>query len=460
MTLRATLLTLAIALPSARAQDIRALAERSYTFAYPMVLAEYTRRAAIERGTGVVNRFVHSPAFPNDRFRTIVRPNADTLYSTGWLDLSAEPMLLHVTDTQGRYYLVQFMDLWTETFDVTGKRTTGTGEGWFAITGPGWKGELPEGVKQIKSPTTLVWALGRIQTNGAADYDNVHAIQRGFVLMPLSQYPNGGAAPLPPQRRPAGGDLTPPQQVANLTAAEFFSTFARLLPANPPHPGDEPMMRDLAHLGIEPGKPFHAEALAADGRKAFEEGVQAVAKRLFETDASGHHPGKWGWSNFGQKIGRYGADYEARALVARGGLGALPPEDAVYLSNKQDGDGHPLDGAKKYKMHFAKGQIPPVRAFWSLTMYSQDGYFIANPINRFAIGDRDPLQFNADGSLDLYIQHEAPRGDLRGELGSGKDANWLPAPEGIFNLSLRMYWPKEEVLSGKWIPPAVTRVGE
>jgi hypothetical protein len=397
-----------------------------------------------------MNRFVHSPAFPDASFHTIIRPNADTLYSTGWLLLSPEPMLLHVPDTNGRYYLMQLMDAWTDTFDVPGKRTTGTAEGWFAITGPGWKGKLPDGVKEIKSPTNLVWLLGRTQTNAAADYPNVRAIQRGYQLMPLSQYPNGGPTPRPQMPSAAApGALTPPQQVASLTAVEFFSTFAQMLPANPPHKGDEPMMKDLARLGIEPGQPFHPETLGPDGLKALEEGAAAVSKRLSEADGRVGQASKSGWTGFSLKVGRYGTDYAARAAVARIGLGALPPEDAVYLSSHQDGDGHPYDGANKYRLHFAKDQIPPVRAFWSLTMYSQDGYFIANPINRFAIGDRDALAFNADGSLDLYVQHDAP--------GGTKDSNWLPAPAGAFNLSLRMYWPKEEVVSGKWIPPAVEK---
>ena len=449
MTLRAALLTVAIAVPSVQAQDVRATAERAYAFAYPMVLMEYTRRAAVERGTGVMNRFVHSPAFPDASFHTIVRPNADTLYSTGWLDLSSEPMMLHLPDTHGRYYLMQFMDAWTETFDVPGKRTTGTGEHWFAITGPGWKGTLAEGVQQIKAPTNMVWLLGRTQTNAAVDYDNVRAIQRGYLLMPLSQYP-GGAPATRPQTPRAAGTLTPPQQVERLTAAEYFNTFAQLLAANPPHGADEPMMKDLARMGIEPGKPVRADALGPDGMKALEEAAQAVSKRLSAMDGRAGVASKSGWTGFGLKVGRYGTQYEARAAVARIGLGALPPEDAVYLSSHQDGDGHPFDGAHKYRLHFEKDQTPPVRAFWSLTMYSQDGYFIANPINRFAIGDRDPLQLNADGSLDLYVQQDAPSG--------AKDANWLPAPAGAFNLSLRMYWPKDEVLGGKWIPPAVMRV--
>src|SRR5579871_158163 len=459
MILRA-ILSLALlfsAAPQAPApSDIRAIAGRAYTFAYPMVLMEFTRRAAVERGNGVMNRFVHSPAFPDASFHQVIRPNADTLYSTGWLDLSAEPIMLHVPDTHDRYYLMQFMDAWTDTFDCPGKRTMGTKEQWFAITGPGWKGTVPDGAKQIKSPTNSVWLLGRTQTNGASDYPTVRGLQRGYTLVPMSQYPNGVSAagiPAPQsvqaQRAAGAAPVTPPKQVERLSAREFFDTFAQLLAANPPHPGDEAMMKDLARIGIEPGKSFHADAMGAGAAQAIDEGAHAAAERLSAMDGRAGSANRDGWSGFSLKVGRYGNDYEARAAVARIGLGALPPEDAIYMHSHQDAQGQEFDGAHKYRIHFDRGLTPPVRAFWSLTMYSPDGYFVLNPINRFAIGDRDKLEMNADGSLDIYIQHDAP--------GGSKDANWLPAPAGAFNLSLRMYWPKEEVTNRKWTPPGIHR---
>lgn len=429
--------------------EARAIAERAYTFAYPLVLMEYTRRNTVES-----NRFANLPAFPDATFHAVIRPNADTLYSSAWLDLSKEPLILHVPDTHDRYYLMQFMDAWTETFSIPGKRTTGTAEGWFAIVGPDWKegrrGSLPERAQRIDSPTNMVWLLGRTQTNGVSDYAAVHAIQRGYILMPLSLYPDGPrtAAPVT-QRRPVPASVTPPTQVERLTPTEFFNTFAELLVKNPPHKGDEPLMAELARIGIEPGKPFRLESLGPEGAKAVEEGAQRAAKQLAGAEGAVGRAGKTGWSGGGGKVGRYGTAYMARAIVARIGLGANPPEDAVYMHCAQDAEQHPLEGANRYRIHFEKGQTPPVRAFWSVTMYSEDGYFIPNPINRFAIGDRDPLKFNADGSLDLYIQHEAP--------GGAKDSNWLPSPAAKFNLSLRMYWPKDEVLGGKWIPPAVTK---
>lgn len=443
VALAAALATTAGAQPSA--DQIRALAARAYVFAYPMVLMEYTRRAQAPRP----NVLGHLLQFPDDKFHAVIRPNADTLYSASWIDVSKEPVLLHVPDTHGRYYLMQFMDAWTDTFSVPGKRTTGTEEGWFAIVGPGWSGKLPERAQRIDAPTNMVWLIGRTQTNGASDYANVHAIQRGYQLMTLSQYPDGPPKSAPPtdlrRQSPQG---TPPQLVARLSTEEFFKTFCSMLAANPPHPDDAPMMRELATIGITAGK-FDASKLGAEGLRAFDAGAKAAADRINTFDGRAGKPGATGWTGGGGKVGRYGTDYQARAMVARIGLGANPPEDAVYMHCDQDANGKPLDGAARYRIHFAADQLPPVRAFWSVTMYSPDGYFVHNPINRFAIGDRDALKKNADGSIDLYIQHDAP--------GGAKDANWLPAPAGEFNLSLRLYWPEDPILNHQWIPPAVTK---
>lgn len=435
------------------AAELRELGGKAYTFAYPLVLMELTRREALGRATALgasrTNQFTNAPVFPDDRFRQVIRPNADTLYSSAWLDLEKEPMLLHVPDTHGRYYLMQFLDAWTETFSVPGKRTTGAKEGWFAIVGPGWKGTLPARARRIDAPTNTVWLIGRTQTNNASDYGNVHAIQKGYVLMPLSQYPDGPRqVATPPAAQPVRSTAPPPVELARLSAAEFFQTFVDLLAKNPPHPEDAPIMQQLARIGIAAGKPFRPEEMGADAWKEVAEGATAAARRLAAPPLqAAARAGNNGWSGIGSSIGRYGTNYDARAAVARIGLGALPPEDATYMTCDHDAAGSLLDGSHRYRMHFSKDQIPPVRAFWSLTMYSEDGYFVPNPIKRFAIGDRDPLKFNADGSLDLYIQQDAPGGE--------RDSNWLPAPGGKFNLALRMYWPAASVLSGRWTPPPV-----
>src|SRR5271157_617940 len=440
-----SLLVLASALEAQTpAAQVSETARQAYLYAYPLVLMEFTRAKDFP-----ANDFAHLHVFPDEHSRRVVRPNADTLYSSAWLDLSREPVLLHVPDTKGRYYLMQLMDAWTETISVPGKRTTGTEAGWFAIVGPGWKGTLPARAARIDCPTNMAWLLGRTQTNTASDYAAVRAIQKGYTLMPLSLYPDGPrktrTLPNVSLREPG---LTPPQVVARLSPDEFFSKFAELLVKDPPHAADGPMAEKLNALGVRAGQPFEAQKLGPEGAKAFDQGVKSAAAILDQSVHRRGTPGPTGWSGGTQNVGRYGTNYAMRAVVARIGLGANPPEDAVYLACGQDASGTPLTGAKAYELHFDKSQLPVVRAFWSVTMYDEDGYFIANPINRFAIGDRDDLKYNQDGSLDLYIQRESP--------GKEKERNWLPAPAGAFNLSLRLYWPGEEILGGRWAPPAVS----
>ena len=446
--------------------EIREIAASAYTFAYPLVLMDVTRRTELERraqaGLPGANQFVHAQAFPDDHSRIVIRPNADTLYSTAWLDLSKEPILLHVPETHDRYYVMQLLDAWTETFGMPGKRTRGTGARWFAIVPPGWKGTLPPHVEKIMAPTNTVWLLGRTQVNGVADYADVHAIQAGYALMPLSQYPHGSPLPAPPpaaspppqpqpQPQPPGANRTepPPMQVRRMSARDFFQTVVTLLKTNPPHPEDAPLMKQLARLGILPGKAFDPESLGVEGQTAFEQGAKMAADSLAAPGIqSGAGEKVNGWSSgFGAATGRYGIHYAARAAVARLGLGALPPEEATYFSCCRTDAERSLSGQHAYKLHFGAAELPPVQAFWSLSLYGEDGYFVSNAIHRFAIGDRDALKFNSDGSLDLLIQHDAP--------GADRDSNWLPAPSGQFNLSLRLYWPSEDVVRGRWRPPPV-----
>jgi hypothetical protein len=430
-------------------EEARKIAGQAYTFAYPLVLVEMTRRANTQDSSPqFLNHFLHALAFPDEHFRQVIRPNADTLYSSAWLDLSAAPALLHVPDTKGRYYVMQFMDAWTETIASPGKRTTGTAEGWFAIVGPNWKGKLPATVQRIDCPTNIAWLIGRTQTNGPSDYEFVHSIQQGYELMPLSAYPKAS----PPismadlSQLQLRGSVPPPVQVAGMSTAEFFQLFAHLLAKNPARPADQPMMAQLAKIGIVSGQPFPPPNLAREQLQAIDEGAQASAKALAAFDRSSLPRGKTGWTLPG-KYGRYGTNYVVRALTARYFLGILPAEDAVYLSSVRDQSGQPLDGSKRYTMHFEKGATPPERAFWSLTAYDDQGYFAGNPLHRFAIGDRDQLKFNADGSLDIYVQHDSP--------GTDKESNWLPAPAGSFNLALRIYWPEPAAISGEWTPPPV-----
>lgn len=436
-------------------QEAAQLAEEAYIYGYPLVLMEMTRRvmthAAVPDPTtrkAPVGQFVHLSQALTPALRGVVSPNVDTLYSLAWLDLSAGPMVLSVPDTHGRYYLLPMLDAWTNVFAAPGSRTTGTGEGEFVVVGPRWHGTLPRGLKQISAPTNTVWIVGRTLVDGHADCPEAQAIQRGYRLTPLSAWGKPHAAPRRVSVDPAmEGQMAPVERVARMEAPTFFGTLAALLTANPPRPGDTPMTERLARLDLVPGRPFNFAALDFATRQALERAIP-LARRRIEAKAGTVGERVNGWQCcFG--LGRYGTDYLTRAAIASFGLGANLSADAICPYTTTDGKAKPLSGANSYVLHFAPGRTPPVNGFWSLTLYGPDHALVDNPIGRYAIGDRDVLRLNADGSLDLHIQHEPP--------GPGKEANWLPAPAGAFNLILRMYWPKPAVLNRTWTPPAVER---
>jgi hypothetical protein len=393
-----------------------------------------------------VNQLAHLRAFPDATFTDVVSPNADTLYSSAVFDLRAEPIVLSVPDSHDRYYLMPMLDAWTNIFASPGMRTTGTGPHDFAIVGPNWEGTLPAGLERIDSPTNVAWMIGRTQTNGKADYAAVHEFQDGLKLTPLSAW---GSDYTPPEVPVTGTvDPTPPvDQVAAMEAETFFDRLAELMVDNPPASADAEAIARFAAIGLVPGKPFSLGDVNPEQRDAIAQAPEQVREGLAQV-LSTPQPETLlnGWTYL-TNLGRYGTDYGLRALVAFVGLGANTGEDAIYPNIRVDAGGEPLAGEHTYRMHFEPGQWPPVNAFWSLTMYNERQFFVDNAIDRYAIGDRDTLQPNPDGSLDLLLQHEVPP----------SESNWLPAPEGAFNLMLRMYWPKPEALDNTWKPPAVER---
>ena len=426
----------------------------AYTYLYPLVLMDTTRRQAVNVeagkafGRGPMNTFTHVPAFPPADFRDVVRPNFDTLYSIAWLDLTKEPMVVAVPDTEDRYYMLQMLDMWSDVFACPGKRTTGTGAGRFAVVPPGWKGRLPEGVQRIDAPTLYVWIIGRTQTNGEKDYGAVHNVQAGYTTTPLSQL---GKTPQPVRAtidQTVDMNTPPMTQVDGMDAGKYFGYAAELLKVNPPHITDQPIVARMRQIGVEPGKSFDLgkaglavkralERAALDALKAMRAKIPTLARVVN------------GWQMNTDTMGVYGNYYLKRAIVALVGLGANLPEDAIYPQNVADEYGNTLCGTNQYVLHFAQNEMPPAQAFWSITLYDENGFPIANDLKRYAIGDRDALKFNADGSVDLYIQHASP--------GAERETNWLPAPAGDFNLTMRLYSPKSEVTDGRWAPPAVRK---
>ena len=358
-------------------------------------------------------------------------------------------MVVSVPDTGGRFYLLPMLDMWSDVFASPGWRTTGTQAGNFLLTPPGWTGNVPADMTRIAAPTPFVWIIGRTKTDGPPDYDAVHKIQAGYKVTPLS---NWGKPPVPVEVKvDPGVDMktAPKTQVDAMAAGAYFAYAAELLKVNPPHITDQPIIAQMKRIGIEPGKSFDIEKVDPAIRNALT-GAPEAAQKLMNWKVATLARVANGWSMNTDTMGAYGNYYLKRAIVAQVGLGANLPEDAIYPLNLSDESGKPLDGASKYTIHFAKGATPPVRAFWSITLYDNDGFQVANVLNRFAVSSWMPFKYNPDGSLDLYLQNESP--------GKDKEANWLPAPKGPFNLTMRLYSPASDALTGKWNPPPVTRV--
>lgn len=427
--------------------DARSLSYDAYTYLYPLVTMEVTRRQMVnvpegaKPGFGPPNAFHHIRAFPSADFRAVVRPNFDTLYSSAWLDLTTGPVVVSTPDTSDRYYLLPMLDMWTDVFASPGKRTSGTGAQEYVLVAPGYGGEVPAEKQVIEAPTPWVWVIGRTQTNGPADYAAVHAVQDGFAVKPLS--------PTEHSIDPDQDTTTEPLRLVNgMSASDFFAFACEAMQLHPPHATDFSIHARIANLGIVPGGRFDADKLAATAPADVEAGATAAREAIAANIA---HLGTRanGWTVATEAIGVYGNSYLKRATVAFGGLGANPPEDAIYPVLLTDATGAPITGDQDYVIHFDADQLPPVDAFWSITMYDSEGFQTANELDRFAIGDRDSLTYNADGSLDIYIQHANP--------GSEHESNWLPAPTGPLGITMRLYAPRPEALNGTWMPPPVTK---
>lgn len=441
------------------------IAVDAYIYLYPLMSMDISRKTFTnvepgkEFGKSPMNIFVNIPEYPPADFKGVVRSNFDTLYSVAWLDMTKEPVVITAPDTDGRYYLLPMLDMWTDAFASPGWRTTGTQAGTFLVAPPGWRPDLrnrfveefklPKDTQRIDAPTPYVWLIGRTKTDGPPDYDAVHKIQAGYTVTLLSDW---GKPPRPVEVKidPNVDMKTPPKvQIDTMPAGNYFSYAAEVLKLQPPHATDEPILARMKRIGFEVGKSFDISKLDPLVRDALE-GAPGAGQKLMAWKLPTLARVANGWSMNTDTMGVYGNYYLKRAIVAQQGLGANVPEDAIYPLNLGDESGKPLDGATKYTITFEKDSMPPVNAFWSITLYDSAGFQVGNSLNRFAVSSWMPFKYNADGSLDVYIQNENP--------GPGKEANWLPTPKGAFNLCMRMYAPKSAALIGKWNPPPVTKV--
>lgn len=438
-------------------QEAQQIAYDATVYGFPLVIMDLTRQVltavpAPNASGSPVNQFANKKVFPDATFTNVVNPNADTLYSSAWIDTAKEPVIISLPDTQGRYYLMPMLNYWTDVFASPGSRTTGTGSGNFAITGPNWSGKLPEGITEMKSSTRWVWIVGRIACTSSSDYEAVWKLQDQLKLTPLSAW---GTNYVPPTNVPVDPTVnikaSPLNQLLALDTANFFNYICRLQVDNPPYEADAPLLANLAKIGIKTGADYKSYFAGLDDgvKSAIQTGYQTALAKIPVANPGNS---KTGWQ-LPYGTGNYGTDYMLRAATAYRGLGANLVDDAFYASASTGSDGARLSSANKYVIHFNKDEIPPVNGFWSITLYNEKILFVANPINRYCLGSLSdpPLTKNPDGSIDIYIQRDSPD--------SAMIPNWLPAPaSGAFSLTLRLYWPQKQVVDKSWIPPAVRLV--
>jgi hypothetical protein len=443
--------------PGLTSREAAEIGMEAYTYGYPLVMMDLTRRVMTnvrepEGPHAPMGQLAHVRTFPSPSTQEVRVPNTDALASMVWLDLSQEPWVITLPDLNNRYCLFSFFDGWTSVFAALGKRTTGTGPQRLVLTGPGWKGKLPSGLKRYKAPTDMVWMLGRIYCSGTPeDYAVVHALQDQIKAVPLSSYDKPYMPP--PGRLNALVDGTKPvsEQVNGMGVTSYFTHLALLMKANPPAPVDAPLIKRMARLGIVPGQPFAMDRLDPAVIQVLQYVPNAAHSRMLSWLKMDPKPKPWDWVaqngwKWTLKAGAYGTDYLQRAVMAALGLGANLPQDLFFAASTMDAVGQPYSGNFRYVMHFSPGQAPSANGFWSLNMYNSDYFLVENPLDRYSLSARDHLKYNLDGSLDIYIQHHAPSADM--------EANWLPAPEGSFILLFRMYWPKEALFKGTWkLPP-------
>jgi hypothetical protein len=442
-------------------QEAQQIALDAYIYGYSLITTEVTRVQMsnvpkIEGLHAPMGQFINVKRYPPADFRGVSAPNADTLYSLAWLDL-ADPQVFSHPDMGKRYYMFEMVDLWMTIIETPGSRTAGGKAAKYLLTGPGWEGAVPAGMKQIKFPTRYIVILGRTYADGTEkDFKAVNKLQAQYKILPLSAYGEPYKFKAPPVNPNPGFSMTkkPQEVILGMDTATYFNVVAKLMgQAAPLAPEDAPLLARMAKIGLVPGQTFDLGKL--------DPAVQAALKDIPKTalqkiEASKGMLGEMvnGWV-VTKGLGRYGTDYLKRAVVAAFGWPANLQEDAVYPFTEVDSTGQKLSGAHKYTLTFSKGETPPVNGFWSITMYEIDKgwWFVPNPLNKFTVSPRNKLKYSPDGSLTLYFQNQSP--------GKDKEANWLPAPKGDFNLTLRMYWPKEKapsILDGSWKPPAVRLV--
>lgn len=441
-------------------KQLEQTAREGFFFGYPLVLVDESAKHAVALSRTKKNQnkvpmyqFFHIRDASNSPFRDVLAFDNDMLYSLAWLNLAPDPVVLSVPAAGSRYYVGGLLEAWSDIFSVIGTRATGNKAQTFLIAGPQWQGDTPKGLTLLRSRTNFVWLPIRIYANHNKNRKELVAFQNALKLTPLTAW----------KKRQSGSafftvdtkvDLkqSPRDAVFAMTAEDYYRTLCSLMADNPPSPNDEPMVSRLRELGVVPTKNFRFADLPAETQEALSASVKNAKSFLLSQKNAFTPVGRLvnGWTIPSGSSGG-GTDYYRKAYEAFVGMSFLPPQDAVFATSYEDNAGQQLMGENSYKLTFPKGQLPPVNAFWSLTMYQlPDMAFSANRYRRYSISSSTNTKVNPDGSVTVYLQPKAP--------GKNRDTNWLPSTPGTYQLTLRMYWPKAEVLEGRWNPPVIERV--
>lgn len=425
-------------------QEIFEIGTLAYVYGYSPNLSYETRQGmaqAKDQDVGVINveSFSHFRQLLTPAFTSVISPNSDTMYSIGWVDLSDEPTVFHVPDTKGRYYVMQINDFYTNPSHYIGMRATGTAEAKYLLTSPDWKGDVPAGLTKMTLSTNANWIIGRTLVKDQADVPNVHKIQDAYTLTPLSLWKEGKSENQTKQY--------PAFQKSGDKLDDFFTNMNNGMTQNPP-PSDEQDLMDLfKRLNIGPGQTFDVKNMD-DSTKQSLTNAMTVGDKIVTYTANHLSKLHNGWQ-YPLVPGNFGDNYVNRSGVTKLGLGANTEKEALYPIAHVDANGDKLTGKNKYTIHFDKDEIPPAKAFWSITMYdAKSQLLIVNDINRYVIGDRtEGLKYNDDKSLDIIIQHDKP----------SDTSNWLPAPKDGFYIAMRIYEPEKSVLDGTWEPTGIQK---
>lgn len=437
--------------------EARAIAKEAYIYASPIVdgyriIHTYYLAPGNPEYKGPMNQLLGEARVFTPADTAVQTPNSDTPYSFFGADLRTEPLVITVPEIEPeRYYSIQFVDAYTFNFAYVGSRTTGNGAGKFLLAGPGWKGETPEGITDvITSETDLVLGIIRTQLFGPDDLDNVTAIQEGYKLEPLSEF----LGTPPPAAAPALDYPEPLSKGAQKTSPEVFGILNFVLTAYcPTVPSEEALMARFATTDVGPGETFDPSSFSPEVQQAIKDGIADAWKEFGEFKKSKIDTGEVTSGDLFGTREFLDNNYLYRMAAAELGIYGNSEQEAMYPIYTVDAEGNGLDGSYRYTVRFAPGELPPVNAFWSLTMYRlPESLLVDNPINRYLINSPmlPDLEKDADGGLTLYIQHDSP--------GKDKESNWLPAPEGPFMMAMRLYWPKQEALDGTWQAPTATKV--